>query len=397
MNLAKVCFDDDIAPATTPLGQTQQPPQNQGASSPLPSLHNPSGPIVAPPRPTISASHQPQTQNWFPEVPGISQYDEQTRPHPRPGDTIPRPPLRTPVSNESRQGKHAVTFPESQPTPSTQPRMSPSDLSPLKLSQLNKALADQETRYQGQCAAVDPKLGPQERAGRLQSLKNAHATRKSLIRKSFNVTLRMGGEKQKAQWNASARPSLEEYRANHNITGASYSETVPVRSSPLSAPPSSFSPINAPQNNELRSYHPAGSLPQVHEHHQTDIAKSPAYANPNLPNQALVQSDSAPVGDGATSQVPGPTKAKNNEAEPVADPKLRKEPQYIDIPSTSEDSNEGEDTVAIPRPSSPLAMQSRATSDTRQDARNSTERRSFEKRGSEGAVRGTFTAKRGKR
>ena len=428
-----MCSADDIAPATTPSGETQQPPENQGAAIPLPSQYNPRRPILPPPRPTISASQQLQAQNWFPERAGISQYDEQAHPHPHPGAAIPQPPLQTPASDESRQSKsHIVTLAGGQPTPgqptssqltpSTQPRMSPSELSPLKLSQLNKALADQEARYQGLCAEVDPKLGPQERAAKLQSLKNAHATRKSLIRKSFNVTLRTGRDKQTAAGKDSvptppARPSFEEYRANHNIIGTAYAETIPVRSSPLSAPPSSFLPMNAGQNNEFTSYHPTGSPPQVHKRQRTDAADSPAYANRNLPNQASVQSGSARAGDGTISQVPGPTKTRHNESgcsesereptdspntllagpEPVEDPKLTKQPQYIDIPSTSEDSTEGEDVVAIPQRDSPLAMHGRATSDTRQDARNGTERRSFEKRGSEGGVRGAFTAKRGRR
>jgi hypothetical protein len=445
-----VCFEDGIAPATSPSGQPQQ---QQTSANPIPPQHKPHDAILPPPRPTFSTFQRQQGQNGSFQTPPTSQASKQAHSHPLTSAAIPQPPLQTPISNQSRpNGIHVSPPARTQPVSSSQPRMSPSELSPLRLAQLNQALAEQEAKYQAQCAAVDPNLGAQKRAARLQSLKNGHATKKSQIRKSFNVSLRMG-EKEKAARNVAmatpgARPIFEEYSATPTSRGPPYmDEAVPVRSSPLTAALSHFSPINAPRPNEY-SRQEKQSMPHgahafsspmngrapvigngtsarkpesiaspyvdAHKPQRTNNGDSPSHTSPVLPKRAHGQSSAVGMGDEAPLTASGSVETSKNESGHTAAKKVPSNPAdtvlastehgaaanaannktyYIDI-SSSEDSIT--ENLPAQRRKSPPASTSRSASSTYQYATNGTERRSLEKRGSEGPARGTFTAKRGR-
>jgi hypothetical protein len=236
VNLAKVCLEESITPATSASNQLLQ----EAAAASVPKPSNSTNPILPPPKPSHSNAPRPQFRG---------------QPRTSIGASIPRPPHHTPSSSQNHSSRTNSTPPTAtQTTPTFRVRLSPSELSPQGLAQLNKALANEEVRYLELCAAVDPKLGPREREARLQSLKNAHATRKSQIRKSYNVTLRMG-EKDKAARNAAVatptvRSNLEEYRAPAVSDGLPIGRATVFRSSPQ-APTPSFSPINVPGNNQL--------------------------------------------------------------------------------------------------------------------------------------------------
>jgi hypothetical protein len=135
--------------------------------------------------------------------------------------------------------------------------MSPSELPPEKLTEMNKLIADQETRYQCQVREVDSTEypTPDAVAKRLSSLKASNATRNSQIRKSFGVTLRMRDKDKKVmaaqQKSAVPRPSLEAFR-HPPTSGTSTPRTMTAQSTGTPAHSSSpiisgFSPVNAPQ------------------------------------------------------------------------------------------------------------------------------------------------------
>jgi hypothetical protein len=431
-----VCFGDDITPATAPSSQ-QQRPQTGSSQNPQQTL-NPANPIqhqppneriLPPPRPSFLTSQQSQVRTRPPLSPSNFESAKQSYPHPSTGGAIPRPPLQTPNPNHPN-GMLAGPLVEAQAASSIQPRMSPSELSPLKLAELNQALARQEARYQAQIAAIDPTTTPQERASRLQSLKNGHATKKSIIRRRFNVTLRMG-EKDKAARNAvmatpAAGLSFEEYRASPDPAAGTSStqmnESIPVRSSPLNAISSNFSPINAPPssgNNQQGSQptpqdspasiainHPApassyvvGSRrrdiplspvenypPNVHKRQRTDTGASLGYTNPSVPATPQVQSsaeagDQAPPKASSSIEIPNdngrqsPTSAAlANHPTSIAGVSTANNNQPIEILSSSESSDDRDITPRQqrrPTPRGPRLV-------------------------SEGSTRGTFTAKRGR-
>jgi hypothetical protein len=236
VNLAKVCLEESIIPATSASNQLLQ----EAAIASMPKPRNSTNRTLPPPKPSYSNAPRPQSR----EQPRMSI-----------GASIPRPPQHTPSSSQNHSSRTNSAPPTAaQTTPNFRIRLSPSELSPQRLAQLNKALANEEVRYLELCAAVDTKLGQRERDARLQSLKNAHATRKSQIRKSYNVTLRMG-EKDRAVRNAAVatptvRSSLEGYRAAAVSDGPRIGRATVFRSSPQ-APTPSFSPINVPGNNQL--------------------------------------------------------------------------------------------------------------------------------------------------
>ena len=428
-----MCFGDDITPATAPSSQQQQAqigssqkPQQTLDSNPI--QHQPPNErILPPPRPTFLTPEQPQVQSRPPLPPSSFESGKQAYPHPSTSGAIPRLPLQTP-SPSRPNGMLDDSPAEAQAASSIQPRMSPSELSPLKLAQLNQALARQEERYQAQIAAINPAITPQERVSRLQSLKNGHATKKSMIRKRFNVTLRMGEKDKAARNSVMATPptgvSFEEYRANPDPAARTPStqmnESIPVRSSPLNVIQSNFSPINAstssrnnqqgsqstPQSspalvNAMNHQAPASSygvgsrrrdippspvenyLPNAHKRQRTDTSTSLTYTNPVVPQ---VQS-SAEKGDQAPSKASTSTENPNNNArQSSTGTELSNNPTLISGASTannnqpieilsSSESSDGRDIAPRQQPSS-----------APRGARHA----------NEGSTRGTFTAKRGR-
>ena len=329
-----MCFDGDITPATAP------PQHNQVAMNPQ--QRNLSDRILPPPRPSFYASQQLQPQYRAPLHNPSPQPGGQSYRHLSTGGVISKPPLHTPDHNRP-SGVQTGPLVGDQATSSFRPRMSPSELSPVRLAELNQALSKQEAKYQAQVAAIDPSISPQERAARLQSLKNGHATKKSQIRKAFNVTLRMGDKDKAARSAVMTTPAaglnFEDYRANPNHTPRvpppQTSESISDRSSALNLHSSSFSPINSTRTNEQNRHgsqpmsqrssalsspvsrsvqatsyevHPRRRdippspveryPPQAHKRQRTDSGVSPTYTSPTLPNPAQVQSQTLTAGPG---------------------------------------------------------------------------------------------------
>lgn len=422
VHLHKVCFSDGITLATTPTGNLQQPqqiPHHQIAEGQNSSQRRPADHILPPSNLTY---HQPQDQAWAPQPPSTSQYNGQT-------------PLQTsrvqiPVSNGAYHGDSS--FAEEQ-TPSSERRMLPSELPPEKYAQLNQALAAQEKKYQAQCAAVDPGLNPQQRSARLQSLKNAHATKKSQIRKKFNVTLNSRYNTVPVQSTADsnhAKSRLQEYRASSNLTGdvARVSGSSSARSSPIMGPALSFDRINAPAGVESRLpqqpvEQSSSGLSQVaetqmptHKRPRTEGRTSENLSS-HTTSTAAVELINAKMNERQTLQMresvtTGPnmsghlatgkgsihssdTVSSRTEAVAERQPIGMKMPEYIDLASTSDDSSVGGDRERIPARPAPVSRGGHAASGMSSSPPNVGKSGPPEDITGDAAVRRPFTAKRG--
>lgn len=431
--LNSVCLDQGTAPATSPSsqpppilppprqsfsashqvqnGQVQPPPnlylQQRNSGDRIlppqpPNMHlqqrKSDDPILPPQRPTLSTPHHAQNRP--------TQQSEQSRTGLSSGTSIPRPPLQTPVASQTPlNGVQRST--------GSQHRLSPSELDPHALAELNKALADQELTYQRRCAAIDPSLGPAERAAKLQTLKNGHASRKSQIRKSFNVTLRLG-EKDKAARNASMttpipRPNLEGYRANplHNNGHGKPGSQSMSKSSPANAMNHSafvvengvglFRPSDT--SSSFGEHQPHANKRQRTEDSDSDML---TYTYPNLQNRPQAQS-SAGVADRSSSlgrrsmEVHGDrmggveVNKPQTQASQASPGGSMSNVQVIISSGESSSESSGEDTD-IPSVAAPSA----SASGTQHNTTTNANERTGPRRNTGVPTRGTFTAKRGR-
>lgn len=124
-------------------------------------------------------------------------------------------------------------------------RHSPSELPPEKLAQMNREIEEVDEKTEQNIAEIPATFTPEQRASRLQSLKNQNATRKSQIRKSHGVSLRMRQKDKKARIDAGIEPlpaRLDEFRASKGAKGS------PLGTPHDFPPTSSFSPVNTVRN-----------------------------------------------------------------------------------------------------------------------------------------------------
>ncbi|TAQ86086.1 hypothetical protein B7494_g5600 [Chlorociboria aeruginascens] len=242
------------------------------SSQPQPPGLPPPPPPPPPPPQTTSARTSPGTQLQLEAAATSIPYQQPTLPPPpprpaftsRPRDsepamvpsypqhsvdpgpsTIPRPPLYTP-RNLAQLATPLSRASVSVGVSDSDIRQSPSELSPERKMELDRQLDEAEHKYQQQIADIPSSFSPTERANRLVSLKNGNASRKSQIRKSFGVSLRLR-EKDKAAMKASIkRPkqSFEQYRAAPLSHHPQMSTPTPVYTIPP-GPTTGFSPINS--------------------------------------------------------------------------------------------------------------------------------------------------------
>ncbi|PQE12358.1 c2h2 and c2hc zinc finger protein [Rutstroemia sp. NJR-2017a BVV2] len=205
-----------------------------------------------------------------------------------PVQTYAQPPLHTPkvpkqVSSAASGSPLDGNF-----------RQSPSELDPAKLAALNAALEEVEERYQTALSTIPAEFTPEEREKRMISLKNGNASRKSQIRKSFGVTLRMREKDKEA--NKRFKDSIGSPLANSTTTSNRFEEFRAPPSSSASAnhprpppparleperPPHSFPPINAAQPPRPPLSYAATHPPQPpHSHHPPARTYSPNFPPP---------------------------------------------------------------------------------------------------------------------
>jgi hypothetical protein len=129
---------------------------------------------------------------------------------------------------------------------------------------MDKELQEADDKYIQAIAAISPEWTEAARLARMTSLKNGNASKKSQIRKSYGVTLRMRERDKQARKSSGmstppTNPRLEEYRAQPlprpNSVGLS---GPPGGGTPTGTPPvSGFSPIN--KNNGPGPIPPTGT------------------------------------------------------------------------------------------------------------------------------------------
>jgi hypothetical protein len=169
-------------------------------------------------------------------------------PPPRPGKEIPRPPLHTPAPSSTPQTTQSYQLLDGQAAVQAidpKARVNPSQLSSEKKARMDAKLEVEDQKYQETLAeiALRADLTEGDKEKRRVSAKNANATKKSQIRKSFGVSLRLR-EKDKI--------ALRSAPLSSPILSSSASKPVPsylsphIPSSYLSTPSSGFSPINGP-------------------------------------------------------------------------------------------------------------------------------------------------------
>lgn len=142
------------------------------------------------PNPVANSSH---TQ-YLTDVNNQSHIDHLHNPNiPGPTHNIPRPPLHTPTMS-----KHISAIIAASPLDEGA-RQSPSELTPEKRAALEAALQRVEEKYAEDQASIPDDWPADKREARLISLKNGNASRKSQIRKSFGVTLRMRDKDKEAK------------------------------------------------------------------------------------------------------------------------------------------------------------------------------------------------------
>jgi hypothetical protein len=264
-----VCRNDSIVRATSPsavhvvayLPQPAPPilPPQRPLFTPRPVQQSgpPSYPTHIAPGTAPHASQYPIqgppqfSQPPFPQPPLNPQYQMQPNPSSqitpsqqsaaRPTPSIPRPPFIPPASTPRGLGK----LPDDV-------RQSPSELPPEKRAAMDKEIQDADDKYEQQIAAIPKDYTEEQRQARMISLKNGVASKKSQIRKSYGVTLRMRERDKQARKSAGmstppTNPRLDEYRAQPPPRPNSGG---PVNGTPTSTPPvSGFSPINGNKNN----------------------------------------------------------------------------------------------------------------------------------------------------
>jgi hypothetical protein len=272
-----VCRNDNVVPATSPSAaqlqhearaaypqQPQQPPppilppqRPPFTPRPVQQPGPPSHPAQVPPGAASHASQYPiqgppqSSQRPFSQPPPNPQYQRQPNPSSQippsqqgaaqPPASVPRPPFIPPASTPRGPAK----LPDDV-------RQSPSELPLEKRAAMDKEIQDADDKYEQQIAAIPKDYTEEQRQARMISLKNGVASKKSQIRKSYGVTLRMRERDKQARKSAGmstppANPRLEEYRSRPlprpNSGG-------PVSGTPKSTPPvSGFSPINGNKNN----------------------------------------------------------------------------------------------------------------------------------------------------
>ncbi|CAD6446749.1 e0e1b36a-5933-49ea-ac31-bc1ff3d20274 [Sclerotinia trifoliorum] len=136
----------------------------------------------------------PSNTQYLTDVKNQSYVDHPHNPSiPGPTHNIPRPPLHTPTIS-----KHISTIIAASPSDEAA-RQSPSELTPEKRAALEAALQRVEEKYAEDQASIPDDWPADKREARLISLKNGNASRKSQIRKSFGVTLRMRDKDKEAK------------------------------------------------------------------------------------------------------------------------------------------------------------------------------------------------------
>ncbi|KAG4435423.1 hypothetical protein IFR05_009097 [Cadophora sp. M221] len=283
-SLRKVCVGNGIAPPTPSMAQDSytlppirdvpsQPPPRTAPTTAFPPSRPPMH-IPAPPHPQIPIQ-VPSSQ------PALNRSIAQP---PLPPVAISRPLLGTP-RGPGRPKKVEI-------------RHSPSELTPEKRASLEKAIDDAETEHRDKIAAIPADWSAEERQRRTTSLNNAHATKKSQIRRAHGVSLRMREKDKQARVAAGISPAassrIQEFRASS-------------QSSPAGSPPSSsFSPINntAARPSPVNGYHGPPQPPTAYRQPTANTASrvfNPLSSQPSgrdAPLTHALQSDGSPSGFG---------------------------------------------------------------------------------------------------
>jgi hypothetical protein len=229
-------------PQFTPRPVQQPPPSYPPQLPPGTALHAPQYPPQGPPQFPQPPFSQPPPNPQYQRQPNPSSQIPPSQPSAaQPPPSIPRPPFIPPASTPRGPSK----LPDDV-------RQSPSELPPEKRAAMDKEIQDADDKYEQQIAAIPKDYTEEQRQARMISLKNGVASKKSQIRKSYGVTLRMRERDKQARKSAGmstppTNPRLEEYRAQPpprpNSAG-------PVNGTPTSTPPvSGFSPINGTNSN----------------------------------------------------------------------------------------------------------------------------------------------------
>ncbi|KAL2076198.1 hypothetical protein VTL71DRAFT_1141 [Oculimacula yallundae] len=212
--IRKVCYGEDIAPATPSF------PVSQSVSTPNISASRPPMTIPGPPTPNLGPHSQPQ------QMVQVSSYTAANQKAP---STVQPPiPINRPASFTPRGPGRPKKV---------QIRHSPSELPPEKRAAMEQAIIDAETDTAEKIAALSPSLSAEDRQRRITSLQNAIATKKSQIRKAHGVSLRMREKDKLARAAAGIISSAGANRIREYDASSSQS--------PAGSPPApSFSPIN---------------------------------------------------------------------------------------------------------------------------------------------------------
>ncbi|KAH7342231.1 hypothetical protein BKA65DRAFT_287990 [Rhexocercosporidium sp. MPI-PUGE-AT-0058] len=289
-NLRKVCVGGGIAPPTPPVsfGSYVLPPIRDIQSQPPPQTA--STPVAAPTRPPMHIPAPPQSQRPA-QVPSSQPAPDraiaQTQ---QPPIQISRPVLGTP-RGPGRPKKEEI-------------RHSPSELTPEKRASLEKAINDAELDYAEKIAAIPEEWSAEERQRRVTSLSNAHATKKSQIRRAHGVSLRMREKDKQARVAAGISPAastrIQEFKASSQ--------------SPAGSPPgSSFSPINsntAARPTPANGYSGPPQPPTAYRQPPMNAASrvyNPMSSQPSSRDSPLthaLQSDASPSGFGILKASP---------------------------------------------------------------------------------------------
>ncbi|KAI9050811.1 hypothetical protein LZ554_004930 [Drepanopeziza brunnea f. sp. 'monogermtubi'] len=256
--LRYVCYAvEEIAPAKTSLKLTNGSSISTTSLPPPMPLQN--APTFPPPRPQIYTTQAPPTSAPRSVPPNSQPIPQGFIGNQKPPGTQPRPPV-------------AIPRPPPPPAPSTpqklkaedEIRMSPDELSPQKRAEMEKALQETQDRTDAAIANLPASYTEAERASRTSSMLNANASKRSQIRKSFGVSLRL----RKGQQAARVAAGLP-VATGTKMPGTKLRESFGAASThgPLAGAPSgtSFSPINKPSSNSSppnNGYSPALPPPQ---------------------------------------------------------------------------------------------------------------------------------------
>jgi hypothetical protein len=199
----------------------------------------------------------------------------------------PVPPPATPQTNtNSARNQGLPALQDVDPTA----RVSPSQLSDAKKAEMDRQIEAEDLRYENALAAIDPQLPLEDQEKRKISLKNGNASKKSQIRKSFGVTLRMRDKDKIASRAAAIASSSTATPAGPSAVRPAYSS--PQVPSHISQPSSGFSPINAPAPHKIppppsANYRPPqggfGGRTRLSTQ-QSPNGHGPGITNPNSPS-----------------------------------------------------------------------------------------------------------------